>query len=56
MNQSVFPFTERAYQLLYRSGLKLADALAAIETQIPTPETLHLAAFIRGSTRGICRE
>jgi UDP-N-acetylglucosamine acyltransferase len=47
---------KKAYHLLYRSGLKLADALRHIETEIPTPETLHLAAFIRHSERGICRE
>src|SRR5215831_18832354 len=47
---------KRAYQILYRSGLKLADALAQIEAEIPTPETLHLVQFIRRSERGICRE
>ncbi len=47
---------KRAYQILYRSGMKLQDALARIETEIPTPETLHLVAFIRRSERGICRE
>jgi UDP-N-acetylglucosamine acyltransferase len=47
---------KKAYQLLYRSGLKLQDALARIETEIPTPETLHLVSFIRASKRGICRE
>jgi UDP-N-acetylglucosamine acyltransferase len=47
---------KRAYQILYRSGLKLADALARIEAEIPTPETLHLVQFIRRSERGICRE
>jgi UDP-N-acetylglucosamine acyltransferase len=47
---------KRAYQILYRSGLKLADALARIEAEIPTPETLHLVEFIRRSERGICRE
>jgi UDP-N-acetylglucosamine acyltransferase len=45
-----------AYQILYRSGLKLEAALARIESEIPTPETLHLVAFIRRSDRGICRE
>jgi UDP-N-acetylglucosamine acyltransferase len=45
-----------AYQLLYRSGLKLEDALARIESEIPTPETLHLVEFVRRSERGICRE
>jgi UDP-N-acetylglucosamine acyltransferase len=47
---------KKAYQLLYRSGLKLKEALAKIETEIPTPDTLHLVDFIRRSERGICRE
>ena len=47
---------KKAYQYLYRSGLKLEVALAKIETEIPTPETLHLVSFIRRSERGICRE
>ncbi len=47
---------KKAYQLLYRSGLKLQDALLRIETEVPTPETLHLVEFIRASKRGICRE
>jgi len=47
---------KKAYQILYRSGLKLEDALAKIESEIPTPETLHLVAFVRRSKRGICRE
>lgn len=47
---------KKAYQILYRSGLKLEEALARIETEIPTPETLHLVSFIRSSERGICRE
>ena len=47
---------KKAYQLLYRSGLKLRTALERIETAVPTPENLHLIAFIRRSGRGICRE
>jgi UDP-N-acetylglucosamine acyltransferase len=47
---------KKAYQILYRSGLKLQEALAKIEAEIPTPETLHLVGFIRRSERGICRE
>src|SRR5215469_14230647 len=47
---------KKAYQVLYRSGLKLEEALARIETEIQTPETLHLVRFIRASERGICRE
>jgi len=45
-----------AYKLLYRSNLKLEDALTKIETDIPTEHTLHLVEFIRASKRGICRE
>jgi len=45
-----------AYRLLYRSGLKLEEALRRIETEAATAETAHLVAFIRQSKRGICRE
>ena len=45
-----------AYKILYRSGLKLAEALQRIETEIPTEHTLHLVKFVRASKRGICRE
>jgi UDP-N-acetylglucosamine acyltransferase len=44
-----------AYRLLYRSGLKLEEALCRIETEIRTPEGAHLVRFIRSSERGICR-
>jgi UDP-N-acetylglucosamine acyltransferase len=45
-----------AYKILYRSGLKLQEALALIETKAPTEHARHLVAFIRSSKRGICRE
>jgi len=45
-----------AYKILYRSNLKLEDALQRIETEVPTEHTRHLIAFIRSSKRGICRE
>jgi UDP-N-acetylglucosamine acyltransferase len=45
-----------AYKLLYKSGLKMKDALQRIESELPNPHTLHLVEFIRGSKRGICRE
>jgi len=47
---------KQAYRYLYRSGLKLEEALARIEAEIPIPETRHLTAFIRGSRRGVARE
>jgi UDP-N-acetylglucosamine acyltransferase len=45
-----------AYKILYKSGLKLKEAVARIEAEVPTEHTRHLAAFIRSSKRGICRE
>jgi len=45
-----------AYRILYRSHLKLADALERIETEVPTEHTRRLVKFIRSSQRGICRE
>ncbi|HUB80874.1 MAG TPA: acyl-ACP--UDP-N-acetylglucosamine O-acyltransferase [Bryobacteraceae bacterium] len=47
---------KQAYRLLFKSNLKLEAALEKIESQLPTPETSHLLAFIRRSQRGICRE
>lgn len=47
---------KKAYQLLYRGGLKLEDALARIEAQVPDDNTAHLVRFVRRSERGICRE
>lgn len=47
---------KQAYKLLYKSGLKLDDALSRIESESPTEHTQHLVAFIRGSKRGICRQ
>lgn len=45
-----------AYRLLYRSGLKLDDALQRIEAEVGGEEAAHLVKFIRASKRGICGE
>lgn len=47
---------KEAYRILYRAGLKLEDALAKIETEVPSEHTGHLVSFIRSSKRGITRE
>ena len=47
---------KKAYQILFRSRLKLEEALQRIETESPTEHTRHLVNFIRHSERGICRE
>jgi UDP-N-acetylglucosamine acyltransferase len=47
---------KKAYSLLYRSDLKLEEALQRIEAEAPGEHTLHLVRFVRSSRRGICRE
>jgi UDP-N-acetylglucosamine acyltransferase len=47
---------KKAYRILYRSGLKLEDALKCIESEVATEHARHLVRFIRSSERGICRE
>ncbi len=44
-----------AYRILYRSGLKLEEALIKIE-ELGTEHARHLVRFVRGSKRGICRD
>jgi UDP-N-acetylglucosamine acyltransferase len=61
LRRAGFPASEvsnlkAAYTLLYRSKLKLEDALRAIESNLPSDSTLHLVRFIRASRRGIARE
>jgi UDP-N-acetylglucosamine acyltransferase len=45
-----------AYRILYKSSLRLEEALTRIESEVSTELTRHLVAFIRSSKRGICRE
>jgi UDP-N-acetylglucosamine acyltransferase len=45
-----------AYKILYRSGLKLKDAVAKITAELNNDHTRHLVKFIESSERGICRE
>ena len=47
---------KNAYRILYRSGLKLEDALRRIEAELGTQHTRHLVEFVRSSKRGICRQ
>src|SRR5690242_16226824 len=42
---------KKAYQTLYRSGLRLEEALAKIESELADANTLHLVEFIRRSER-----
>jgi UDP-N-acetylglucosamine acyltransferase len=47
---------KQIYRLLYRSGLKLNDAIAHIESETPGPLADEIVTFIRSSDRGIVRE
>ncbi|MDH3998679.1 MAG: acyl-ACP--UDP-N-acetylglucosamine O-acyltransferase [Desulfuromonadales bacterium] len=45
-----------AYRLLFRSGLRLEDALQKVADEVEmTPELEHFVSFIKGSERGIAR-
>jgi acyl-[acyl carrier protein]--UDP-N-acetylglucosamine O-acyltransferase len=46
---------KRAYQLLFRTRLPLADALEQLE-RTDDEHVRHLADFIRGTRRGFSRE
>jgi UDP-N-acetylglucosamine acyltransferase len=47
---------KRAYRIMFQSGLKVADAVARIHSELPpSPEVERFVAFIQGSERGICR-
>ncbi len=47
---------KRAYKLVFRSGLRLEDALEEIATQAPVPSEVELFIdFVRNSPRGIAR-
>jgi UDP-N-acetylglucosamine acyltransferase len=46
---------KKAYRILYRSGLKLDDALTRIESEIDDDNARQLVGFVRRSKRGICR-
>ena len=48
---------KQAYRILYRSGLKLAQAISVIEQEVDScAEVEHFLRFLRNADRGICRE
>jgi UDP-N-acetylglucosamine acyltransferase len=44
---------KRAYRLIYRSGLRLAEALQRLEHEEPTDEVLRIVRFVAASKRGL---
>jgi UDP-N-acetylglucosamine acyltransferase len=61
LKRSNFPDTtisglKKAYKILALSGMKLADAVERMKTEIPScPEVDHFISFIESSKRGVCR-
>jgi UDP-N-acetylglucosamine acyltransferase len=47
---------QAAYEMIYRSGLNISQALDELGKQSERPEIAHLVAFIESSKRGICHE
>ncbi len=46
----------RAYKLIFRSGLKLDDALSRLRRELPeSKDVQHMVEFIEGSERGLAR-
>lgn len=41
------------YRILFRSGLKLAEAIVKAESEVPGPETRAIIRFVQSSRRGI---
>ena len=47
---------KKAYKLLYRSGLSLAQAIEMVEQEVDSCEEVdHFLRFLRNAERGICR-
>ena len=47
---------KKAYRILYRSGLTLAQAIAVMEQELESCEEVeHFMRFLRNAERGICR-
>lgn len=47
---------KQAYKILFRDGLTIPNALAKIESDLPSsPELKHLVQFARNSERGLCK-
>jgi UDP-N-acetylglucosamine acyltransferase len=54
--EAALPALKRAYRLMFRSGLKVAEAVARIRDELPNiPEVERFARFVECSERGVCR-
>ena len=56
ISPEVKSYLKKAYRIIFRSGLKLNDAIAELEQEFPsTKEIEHLLRFLRNCDRGLCR-
>jgi len=55
-SQEVRRAIQAAYELIYRSGLNVGQALEHLRSRENSPEVTHLIDFISTSKRGICRD
>ena len=56
MSEEVRRNLKKAYRMLYRSGMKLSDAITMMEQELDSSEAVdHLLRFLRNVDRGICR-
>jgi UDP-N-acetylglucosamine acyltransferase len=55
-SDEVISAIKRAYRIVFRSGLKVAEALARIRAEVPSgPEVDRFVVFIEASKRGVVR-
>ncbi len=56
MNEQARRSMKKAYRILYRSGLRLQEAIAMMEQELDSCEEVeHFLRFLRNAERGICR-
>lgn len=56
MSEEVRRNLKKAYRMLYRSGMKLTEAISMMEQELDSSEAVeHLLRFLRNVDRGICR-
>ncbi|MGB2600523.1 MAG: acyl-ACP--UDP-N-acetylglucosamine O-acyltransferase [Candidatus Omnitrophota bacterium] len=55
IDRGVIGELKEAYKLLFNSGMTEKEAVQQIKNEFKSEEVMHLASFIEGSKRGICR-
>jgi UDP-N-acetylglucosamine acyltransferase len=55
VSRDVLKELKEAYKMLFNSSMTEEEVLQKIKTEFKSEEALHLASFVEGSKRGICR-